>query len=155
MGFFASPRLPPTVNLRLFRQQPSRYATISDIVVYSEAGMSDDAIALAQLIRIAQDQCFHSRGGRAADAIEYNVYIVSEPFEVFERDFSHVVAVDGWGYRRNKIDFFEREREEMAALTRASEIANNVWVSRPFLTIIETYSRFFVHSDIPCLRPAW
>ncbi|WAR62801.1 hypothetical protein PtB15_15B389 [Puccinia triticina] len=72
MGFFASPRLPPTVNLRLFRQQPSRYATISDIVVYSEAGMSDDAIALAQLIRIAQDQCFRSRGGHAAGAIEYN-----------------------------------------------------------------------------------
>ncbi|KAA1086665.1 tyrosine/serine/threonine protein phosphatase pps1 [Puccinia graminis f. sp. tritici] len=128
MGFFASPRLPPTVNLRLFRQQPSRYATISDIVVYSEAGMSDDAIALAQLIRIAQDQCFHSRGGHAANAIEYNVYIVSEPFEVFERDFSHVVAVDGWGYRRNKIDFFEREREEMAALTRATEISDNVWL---------------------------
>lgn len=128
MGFFASPRLPPTVNLRLFRQQPSRYATISDIVVYSEAGMSDDAIALAQLIRIAQDQCFRSRGGHAAGAIEYNVYVVSEQFEVFEREFSHVVAVDGWGYRRNKIDFFEREREEMAALTRASEIAQNVWL---------------------------
>ncbi|WAQ81856.1 hypothetical protein PtA15_2A169 [Puccinia triticina] len=52
----------------------------------------------------------------------------SDPFEVFERQFSHVVAVDGWGYRRNKIDFLEREREEMAALTRASEIAQNVWL---------------------------
>lgn len=128
LGSFASPRLPPTVNLRLFRQQPSRYATISDVVVYSEAGMSDDAIALAQVIRHAQDRCFHDRGGREAGAIEYNVYVVSEPFEVFERDFSHVVAVDGWGYRRNKIDFFEREREEMAALTKASEIADNVWL---------------------------
>ncbi|KAI9616190.1 hypothetical protein KEM48_005449 [Puccinia striiformis f. sp. tritici PST-130] len=128
MASFASPRLPPTVNLRLFRQQPSRYATISDIVVYSESGMSDDAIALAQLIRIAQAQCFHNRGGHAANAIEYNVYIVSEGFENFERQFSHVVAVDGWGYRRNKIDFFEREREEMASLTKASEIAENVWL---------------------------
>ncbi|PLW52761.1 hypothetical protein PCANC_07300 [Puccinia coronata f. sp. avenae] len=128
MASFACPRLPPTVNLRLFRQQPSRYATISDIVVYSEAGMSDDTIALARLIRVAQDQCFQIRGGHAANAIEYNVYVVSEPFEVFEREFAHVVAVDGWGYRRNKVDFFEREREEMAALTRASEIAENVWL---------------------------
>ncbi|PLW07911.1 hypothetical protein PCASD_25457 [Puccinia coronata f. sp. avenae] len=125
---FACPRLPPTVNLRLFRQQPLRYATISDIVVYSEVGMSDDTIALAQLIRVAQDQCFQICGCHAANAIECNVYVVSEPFEVFEREFAHVVAVDSWGYRRNKVDFFERKREEMAALTRASKIAENVWL---------------------------
>lgn len=128
IGSFATPRLPPAVNLRLFRQQPSRYATISDVVVYSQTGLSDEAIALAQLIREAQAQCFSQRGGRAAGAINYNVYIVSEPFEVFERDFSHVVAVDSWGYRCNKIDFFEREREEMAAFTSASEISANVYL---------------------------
>ncbi|CAH7678674.1 hypothetical protein BY996DRAFT_6430991 [Phakopsora pachyrhizi] len=127
-GCFAAPQLPPVVNLRLFRQQPSRYATVSDIVVYSEAGICDQAIGLAQLICKAQEKCFYSRGGFSRGAIKYNVFIISEPFEVFERHFEHVVAVDGWGYRRNKIDFFEREREEMALLTRASEISHNVWM---------------------------
>jgi dual specificity MAP kinase phosphatase len=112
MASFACPRLPPTVNLRLFCQQPSRYATISDIVVYSKAGMSDDTIALAQLIWVTQDLCFQIRGGHAANAIDYNVYVVSEPFEVFEREFAHVVAVDGWGYRRNKVDFLSAREKK-------------------------------------------
>ncbi|MBW0520546.1 hypothetical protein O181_060261 [Austropuccinia psidii MF-1] len=128
IGSFALPKLPLSVNLRLFRQQPCRYASISDIVVYSESGLSDDTLALAQLIKSAQDETYRIRRGRNASVIQYNVYIVSEPFEVFEREFQSVVAVDGWGYRRNRIDFFEREREEMANLTKASEIAQNVWL---------------------------
>ena len=40
-----------------------------------------------------------------------------------------MVAIDSHGFTRNKLDFFEREREEMRVLTQATEISTNVWVS--------------------------
>jgi dual specificity MAP kinase phosphatase len=40
-----------------------------------------------------------------------------------------MVAIDSDGFARNKLNFFEREREEMRVLTEATEISENVWVS--------------------------
>jgi dual specificity MAP kinase phosphatase len=47
---------------------------------------------------------------------------------VFERDQPHLVAVNAKGRDVNRIDFFAREKEEMRELTKASEIAEGVWV---------------------------
>lgn len=55
-----------------------------------------------------------------------------DPFEVFERDHSHLVAVNAKGRDINRIDFFAREKEEMRELTKASEIADGVWVCHFF-----------------------
>jgi dual specificity MAP kinase phosphatase len=73
---------------------------------------------------------FEQRGGAAGGAVQYNVYVIAEPFEAFERDptLTHLVAVDSSGFSRNRVDFLEREREEMARLTRASPIAEGVWL---------------------------
>lgn len=131
---FSTPRLPQNVNLRLFKHQPARYATVSDIVVYSENGLCEDAVSLAETIQAAQDRVRRYRDqvaieeGGHPNVVDYATYVVTDRFEEFERSHPHLVAVDGWGFRRNRIDFFEREREEMVALTKASEIATNVWV---------------------------
>ena len=45
-----------------------------------------------------------------------------------EKDFPHLVAIDSKGKLVQKIEFMEREKEEMRNLTRASEIADNVFV---------------------------
>lgn len=136
MPQFATPRLPANVNLRLFKHQPARYASVSDVVVYSEHGLAESAVVLAEKVRAAQDRCRREReraaweeGHNAASVVEYATYIVTDRFEEFEKRFPDLVAVDGWGFRRNRVDFFEREREEMVGLTKASEIATNVWVS--------------------------
>ena len=55
--------------------------------------------------------------------------LLTDSFATFEKHFPQLVAIDSHGFQRNKLNFFEREREEMRVLTQASEIAENVWVS--------------------------
>jgi dual specificity MAP kinase phosphatase len=67
----------------------------------------------------------HSR----AMLIPFSNPVVQDPFSSFERNHPTLVAIDSHGFARNKLNFFEREREEMRVLTQASEISENVWVS--------------------------
>jgi len=52
-----------------------------------------------------------------------------DTFDDFEQHYPELIAVDASGFSRNRVDFIEREREEMQRLTTASEIDENVWVS--------------------------
>lgn len=54
---------------------------------------------------------------------------LADSFNVFERNYPTLIAIDSHGFMRNKLNFFDREREEMRVLTQASEVAENVWVS--------------------------
>jgi dual specificity MAP kinase phosphatase len=60
--------------------------------------------------------------------IPYTVFVIADPFEVFEKDYPHLVGVDAKANSINKLDFMAREKDEMAILTKASEVAENVWV---------------------------
>uniref|UniRef100_A0A0K3C803 BY PROTMAP: gi/342320697/gb/EGU12636.1/ Proteophosphoglycan 5 [Rhodotorula glutinis ATCC 204091] n=1 Tax=Rhodotorula toruloides TaxID=5286 RepID=A0A0K3C803_RHOTO len=114
-----------TVNLRHFRLQAAKYATISDVVVYGENGIDESVVETARKVREAMDHEFERRGGVG---VKYNVFVVSDPFTVFERNHPALVAIDSHGFSRNRLNFFEREREEMRVLTVASEIGPNVWL---------------------------
>ncbi|SGY47307.1 BQ5605_C001g00519 [Microbotryum silenes-dioicae] len=117
-----------TVNLRHFALQAAKYATISDIVVYGENGAESHVIDAAARVAEAQERERRRRGGDAAGAIQYNVYIIVDPFVTFEQRYPTIVGIDSNGFVRNKLNFFEREREEMRVLTQASEILHNVWL---------------------------
>lgn len=52
----------------------------------------------------------------------------ADPFAEFERHYPRLVSIDSHGFSRNRLNFFEREREEMRVLTAATEIGPNVWV---------------------------
>ncbi|KIO26742.1 hypothetical protein M407DRAFT_23938 [Tulasnella calospora MUT 4182] len=107
-------------------------------------------MALAERFKQAIEAKAHERGliVPAADAskdatmkpdgLVYNVYVVTDPFEVFERDLPHLVGIDSKGNLVRKIEFMEREKEEMRNLTRASEIADGVFLGNtgdvPLLT---------------------
>ncbi|PWN48629.1 hypothetical protein IE53DRAFT_185287 [Violaceomyces palustris] len=125
---FASPRQAAGVSLRNFKIQCAKYATISDVVIYCPAGFHDGVLTLAHCFRDAQDTLWEERHNRGLGGLRYNVFIVTDPFDEFERNYPHLVSVDGSGYARNQIDFVEREREEMQRLTAASEIDENVWL---------------------------
>ncbi|GAA6031732.1 hypothetical protein JCM8097_001957 [Rhodosporidiobolus ruineniae] len=114
-----------TVNLRHFALQAAKYATISDVVVYGEGGIDETVIDMAAKVREAMDREWDRRGRRG---VRYNVYVVSDSFSTFERNFAHLVSIDSLGFSRNRINFFEREKEEMRVLTQASEIGGNVWL---------------------------
>ncbi|GAA5866831.1 hypothetical protein JCM3774_001815 [Rhodotorula dairenensis] len=113
------------VNLRHFRLQAVKYATISDIVVYGENGLDQSVITTAYMAREAIDREYRRRG---STGIEYNVYVITDPFSEFERHYPRLVSIDSHGFSRNRLNFFEREREEMRVLTAATEIGPNVWL---------------------------
>ncbi|GAA6007718.1 hypothetical protein JCM11491_003939 [Sporobolomyces phaffii] len=122
---FAIPRLPAQVNLRHFALQGPKYATVSDIVVYGENGIDESVVETARQAREAMDYERAKRGGKG---LKYNVYIIAQPFSVFELEHPNLVAFDSHGYARNHLNFFDREKEEMRSLTEATEIGENVWL---------------------------
>ena len=120
-----APQAFKTVNLRHFGLQAAKFATISDIVVYGEDGLTEEVVETALA---AYEAIEHQRLSRGEDAIAYNVFVVRDSFDVFEHEHAHRVAVDSNGFVRNKLNFLDREREEMRVLTQASEIGDNVFL---------------------------
>ncbi|KAE8244853.1 hypothetical protein A4X13_0g6204 [Tilletia indica] len=125
---FVRPRQAAGVSLRNFKIQAAKYATISDIVVYSPAGLHAGAVELAKHFRDAQVEMLRERQEHGLGGLQYNVFVVTDSFDVFERHFDHLVAVDSQGCQRHSVAFLDREREEMQRLTRCSEIEQNVWL---------------------------
>ncbi|KAG8904659.1 tyrosine/serine/threonine protein phosphatase pps1 [Tulasnella sp. 403] len=134
---FLNPKIPDGISLRNFGIQVPIYATLADIVVYSPKGRTRAAVALAEKFKQAIEAKAVERGfvipgsdGKevtmSPEGVVYNVYVVSDPFETFEKNYRHLVAIDSKGNLVRKTDFMEREKEEMRNLTRASEIAENV-----------------------------
>nr|CAG8550662.1 4254_t:CDS:2 [Entrophospora candida] len=112
------------INLRNFKIQVAKYATISDIIVYGEDGLNENVLKVAKQVAWAQQILREQR----SIGINYETFVILDPFSVFEKDFLNVVAIDNKGIWRNKINFPEQEREEMRILTAASEISPNVWL---------------------------
>ncbi|KAF8717927.1 Dual specificity phosphatase, catalytic domain, partial [Rhizoctonia solani] len=147
---FVKPRVPDGISLRNFGIQVATYASISDIVVYSPRGATRAATELARRIKLAVERKAEERWVRMRSAnkitneeegpgaegeigygtglLAYNVFVVTDSFDVFERQYPHLVAVNLKGRDLNRIDFFAREKEEMRDLTKASEIAEGVWL---------------------------
>lgn len=58
-----------------------------------------------------------------------------DDFSVFERDFPHLVAVDSRAWpSEHRINFVDKEHDEMRKLTEASPIGENVYVSATIST---------------------
>ncbi|CAG8459894.1 13851_t:CDS:2 [Funneliformis caledonium] len=112
------------VNLRNFKIQVSKYVTLSDIVVYGENGLNDTVLEIAKQAAWAQQALREN----STNGIDYEVFVILDPFSFFEKEFPELVALDSHGITRNKVNFLEKEREEMRLLTAASEISHNVWL---------------------------
>ncbi|KEP54633.1 dual specificity protein phosphatase PPS1 [Rhizoctonia solani 123E] len=147
---FVKPRVPDGISLRNFGIQVPTYAAISDIVVYSPRGATRAATELARRIKLAVERKAEERWVRMRSAnkitneeegpgtegeigygtglLAYNVFVVTDSFDVFERQYPHLVAVNTKARDVNRIDFFAREKEEMRELTKASEIADGLWL---------------------------
>ncbi|UZJ53863.1 hypothetical protein CBS101457_003183 [Exobasidium rhododendri] len=116
------------ISLRNFKTQGTKYASISDIVIYCPAGLHEGVLTLAQWVQQAQESCFRERVMRGLGGLRYNVFVITDSFDAFEREFPHLISVDAGGFSRNRVDFIEREREEMQRFTEATEIDDNVWM---------------------------
>ncbi|KAK9473062.1 uncharacterized protein V1510DRAFT_415930 [Dipodascopsis tothii] len=120
--------LSPTegVGLRNFHIQIAKIATVSDIVVYSRRGeLTEGLMGVAQRIAAAQREHAAQHPGVA----EYSTFVVTDPFDVFERDHPETVAVNSIGAcSESTMDFMYQERSQMSAMSAATSIGHNVWL---------------------------
>ncbi|KAL2044368.1 hypothetical protein N7G274_003073 [Stereocaulon virgatum] len=117
-------------SVRNFQIQATKMATVSDIVVYGDDTAEEDEVhELAEKIAIAQNTWRASNNNSDGDAPTYNTFILSSSFEEIEANHPDMVAVDSQGQATGRVmDFFHSERREMYNMSKASEIANNVWL---------------------------
>ncbi|KAL7419781.1 tyrosine/serine/threonine protein phosphatase pps1 [Cryptotrichosporon argae] len=141
---FRPVRLPPQINLRNLHCQQVKYATISDLVIYTKHGVGPGLLKVAAKIAQAQDNLYRqrmaefyahvtSRGqGEGLDRpVRYGVWIVVEPFHRIEKFCPQLVNIDSNGLttpNSDLIDLFEREANESRAMTRATEVLEDFWV---------------------------
>ncbi|SPO24880.1 related to protein tyrosine phosphatase PPS1 [Ustilago trichophora] len=125
---FINPQQASGVSLRNFKIQCAKYATISDIVIYCPFGYHSGVMTLAKWVREAQASLRRERLLRGWGGLQYNVFVVTDSFTTFEQRFPSLVSVDSNGFDRNRVDFVDRERDEMERMTRATEIYDNVWL---------------------------
>ncbi|KAF3915198.1 hypothetical protein ABW20_dc0106798 [Dactylellina cionopaga] len=117
--------------VRNFHIQTAKLATVSDIIVYGDDRTSKETVkSIAR--RIAQAQVkYRSMFMKHPDLEypQYNTFVVSSSFAEFEQNHSELVAFDSKGMSSGCIpDFPYLERQEMCTMSRATEIARNVWL---------------------------
>ncbi|KAF9363494.1 tyrosine/serine/threonine protein phosphatase pps1 [Mortierella sp. NVP85] len=120
------------INIRNFKIQVPRYALLSDMIVYAKEGEQDMVLLqLAKQISAAQEEVWKSikeQHPQLTSESRRQTFVLTDTFAAFESKYPDLVAVSSAGKAsKNKVDFWEQEREQMALLTRASEIAPGVW----------------------------
>ncbi|KAK3897354.1 hypothetical protein C8A05DRAFT_39094, partial [Staphylotrichum tortipilum] len=114
-------------SVRNFQIQAAKSAMTSDIVVYGD----DDAAVrkVAWDVATAQQRWRDRHDAQRHHLPHYNTFICVGPFADFELRHPDIVAVNSAGLLTgNVVNFFHQERREMYDMTRASEIAHNVWL---------------------------
>ncbi len=114
-------------SVRNFQIQAAKVAMVSDIVIYGEDEV--DVRKLAWDVAAAQQAWRETHERMNHELPTYNTFICTVPFGAFESNHPEIVAINSRGQRTgNVMDFFHQERVEMSTMTRASEIARNVWL---------------------------
>ncbi|KAL2128883.1 hypothetical protein VTI74DRAFT_8513 [Chaetomium olivicolor] len=118
---------PEGFSVRNFQIQAAKSAMTSDIIVYG-----DDDAAVRKLgwdIAAAQQRWRDKHRSLRHSLPRYNTFICVSPFHEFEEKHPEIVSVNSAGLLTgNVLDFYHQERREMYEMSRASEIAHNVWL---------------------------
>ncbi|KAK3314712.1 hypothetical protein B0H66DRAFT_319543 [Apodospora peruviana] len=143
-------------SVRNFQIQAAKAAMTSDIIVYG-----DDEVAVRKLgwdIVAAQQRWRDRHEVQRHKLPTYNTFICVSPFSHFEEDYHELVAVDSFGRPTGHVlDFVYQERREMYAMTRSSEIYQNVWLGPmpdPSMGEHCNYDVLIECSDLGRLNPA-
>ena len=118
-------------SVRNFQIQATKMAVVSDIVIYRDDTASDeDTRQLARRFAFAQDTWrVKSRGLENDDCPRFNTFVLNHSFSEIAQSHPQLVALDAEGTPTgNAIDFPQAEKKEMSFMSRASEIARNVWL---------------------------
>ncbi|GAB7352477.1 hypothetical protein MBLNU459_g2885t1 [Dothideomycetes sp. NU459] len=117
-------------SVRNFQIQAAKMATLSDVVVYG-----DDKTPKEQVQRLAAKIARAQKVWREKDREEgvekplFSTYVLQDAFSKVKADHKDIVSIDEEGEATgNVMDFFNSERVEMHTMSKAAEIAPNVWV---------------------------
>ncbi|KAG0282236.1 tyrosine/serine/threonine protein phosphatase pps1 [Linnemannia gamsii] len=121
------------INIRNFKIQVPRYALLSDMIIYAKDGEQDlHILQLAKLISTAQEEVFRAmkeQYPQMSPESRRQTFVLTDSFAAFEAKYPELVATTNGGHSsKNKVDFWEQEREQMSLLTRGSEIAPGIWL---------------------------
>ena len=116
-------------SVRNFQIQAAKWAQVSDIVIYGDS-QTDYRIIKSVAERTARVQRMWRKEvestGQSPET--FHTFVLTEPFEDFERSFPEHVAVDSLGQPSDdSLDFLLQERQEMCAMSRASEYSRGVY----------------------------
>jgi dual specificity MAP kinase phosphatase len=114
-------------SVRNFHIQSAKTAVTSDIIVYGE----DPAVVrnVGSKVAAAQAKWREKQRAQGYKVPEYNTFVCLAPFSQFEKRHSDIVAVNSSRLLTGAVlDFYHQERMEMYAMTKASEISENVWL---------------------------
>lgn len=142
-------------SVRNFQIQAAKSAMTSDIIVYGD----DVKLSrkMARDIAAAQQRWRERHEGQGLQLPVYNTFVCPSPFQEFEDNYPHLVAVDSDGLLTgNALDFVQQERKEMFDMTKPSEIAHNVWMGPTLDRGCEEESQFNLLiecSDLGRLNP--
>lgn len=117
-------------SVRNFQIQAAKMATVSDIVIYGDETVERSSLnALAGKIATAQRTWQKKMDPSGPDSQAHNTFVLSTPFSRIEQDHPELIALDSRGQiTEHAMDFFQRERMEMCAMSKASEISKNVFM---------------------------
>ncbi|KAI4287934.1 MAG: hypothetical protein L6R35_002806 [Caloplaca aegaea] len=117
-------------SVRNFQIQAAKVATVSDIVVYRDDDVSEKELhKLAKRLSRAQNTWRVKNLFGEQELPRFHAFIVSCPFQNFQKENPQLVTINSKGQsREGLLDFFQLERQEMCSMSRASEIAKNVWL---------------------------
>ena len=104
-------------------------AQVSDIIVYGD-DRTDHRIIRSVAERAAQVQRKLKKDLEAQGQVPeaYSTFVLTSPFEDFERAYPELVAVNSRGKSTGEVlDFLQQERIEMCAMSKASEISLGVY----------------------------
>ncbi|KAK9779020.1 hypothetical protein SCAR479_04256 [Seiridium cardinale] len=114
-------------SVRNFQIQPAKAAMTSDIIVYG-----DNATVLREVgwkVASAQAKWREKHEDQGYAIPVYSTFICATPFGIFEEEHAEIVSIDRTGELTGDVlDFFHQERVEMYAMTKSSEISDNVWL---------------------------
>jgi dual specificity MAP kinase phosphatase len=114
-------------SVRNFQIQAAKCAMLSDIIVYGSDERQTRRVARG--VASAQKTWREEQRRLGNDVPNYHTFVCLDRFEEFEARHPNIVFSNSKGQHTGAImDFFQQERVEMATMTRASEIATNVWL---------------------------
>ncbi|RMZ74748.1 hypothetical protein DV737_g5773, partial [Chaetothyriales sp. CBS 132003] len=117
-------------SVRNFHIQTAKVAQVSDLIIYGDAKTDQRIIkSVAERASLVQ-RCWKKELDSIGQASEtFSTFVLTDPFEDFERAHPEHVAVDSAGNPTGDVvDFLQQERREMRAMSKASPISRGVYL---------------------------